>query len=362
MYMKNWKRRAAALLLAGATMAGLLSGCGKDGDAPVGGTDPGSSQTEAPEAPDGFVDNSVDPGAYKESEIYYTDPEKSAIIGVNEEQVYYKGSGLNLRLAVNMISSDEYEGGSAPGLPVSAIRDHVDYIRLGDREYQLDDLVRPRTDGFAVLERLAADFGVDKYAEDENGMMYLEGCLGKELSGDGLREAYSERADFEDYTVCVYYLHARMSGMDQAEQDKCRAMLQEAHGIDHSSLLDGTLAVMLYYDTNGYDLFYTVAVSAPCYWKDSEDFRANPDSQLRHDITNCMLMMDGSRPVGMVNQVFIRCDQDVLPEPEGGQAPDENTGDEGEASGAGTEGSGEASGEDAGTDGADGADGSGQTE
>ena len=306
--MKAPKRLICALM-ACALLACMLSGCDRN-DVPDDAEPSVTDDTDAPvQAPDGFVDNQVDPGDYTEAELYLTDPDKNAIIGVNDPNVYYRNAGFTARFAVNMISSAS--GDAVPGLPVSALEGHVDYIRLGDAEYQLEDLVRPRSEGFAVLEMLAADFGIDKYAEDENGAMRLEACMGTGVFGDALREAYSERADLEDYTVCVYYLHARMNGMAQSEYDKCREALVDAHGIDHSSLLDGTLAVMLYYDTSGYDLFYAVAVSAPGYWTDYEDFLANPDNQVRHDVTNCMMMMDGVKPVGFVNQVFIRCDQDT---------------------------------------------------
>ena len=301
------KARRLAALLAACLAAAALSGCN------AGANDPGDTsanmdahgQAETP--PDGFVDNSADLSEYSDEEIYFTDPEKSAIIGVNDEQVYFNGAGFQSRFAVNMII-DGPEGSA--GLPVDAIRDRVDRIQFGDFEYSVEDLVRPRTEGFAVLEKMAADFGIDVYGVDENDTVVLKECMGKELSGDALREAYSERADFEDYTVCVYYLHARMSGMAKADYDACRKTLEDRYGIDHSSLLDGTLAVMLYYDTTGHDLFYTIAASAPGYWSSPDDFADNLDNGLRHDITKCHMMMDGDHPVGFVNQVFIRCDRD----------------------------------------------------
>ena len=87
-------------------------------------------------------------------------------------------------------------------------------------------------------------------------------------------------------------------------------LLKEKYNIDHSSALDGSLAVMLYYDTTGHDLFYAVAASAPDYWTDAADFETNMNAHVKHDITKCCAIMDGDRPVGFVNQVFIRCDQD----------------------------------------------------
>lgn len=302
--------RLAALLLAMLLAAGCLSGCDKkDPAAPEDGTAGYQTGTmdDFEEAPEGFVDNTVDPADYTEAELYFTDPEKNAIIGVTDRQAYYGGVGSQSRFAVNMISSGT---GDVAGLSAAAIRDRTDYVQFGDIKYGLDDLVRPRTEGFAVLEMMAADFGVDIYAADENGTVYLDRCAGKDLSGEELREAYSERADFEDYTVCVYYLHAHMNGMDQASYDECRSILEEKYGIAHSSVLDGSLAVMLYYDTTGHDLFYAVAASAPDYWTDAEDFEANMNAHVRHDITKCCMVMDGDHPVGFVNQVFIRCDQD----------------------------------------------------
>lgn len=307
---KLW--RTMALLLSMCVLAACLSGCNKDdGKNPDNPDDPNNAQTgttdDFSEAPDGFVDNTVDPNDYTEDELYFTDPEKNAIIGVTDPQVYYNGAGLQSRFAVNMISSGT---GDVAGLSAAAIRDRVDYIQFGGVKYTMDDLIRPRIDGFAVLEMMAADFGVDIYAADENGTVYLDRCAGKDLSGDALREAYSERADFEDYTVCVYYLHCQMNGMEQGEYDKCRELLKEKYNIDHSSALDGSLAVMLYYDTTGHDLFYAVAASAPDYWTDAADFETNMNAHVKHDITKCCAIMDGDRPVGFVNQVFIRCDQD----------------------------------------------------
>lgn len=300
---KKTFKKLACLLLAMCMALGLAA-CKKTGDDPVG-----DGYATAPnEAPDGFVDNEIDPNAYTEDELYFTDPEKNAVIGVKDETVYYNGAGFNLRFAVNMITSD---GEKSVGLAAGAIKDRVDLVRFGDKEYTLDQLIRPRTSGFEVLSMLAADFGIDIYGLDENNNVVLAACMGKDLTGEELREAYSERADFEDYTVLVYYIHAQMNGMEGSEYNACRDMLGEKYGIDHSSLLDGTLAVMLYHDVNGYDLFYAIAAAAPGYWNDASDFEANMDNSLRHDITNCCMILDGGTPVGFVNQVFIRCDQDV---------------------------------------------------
>lgn len=299
------KRKLMAAVTMCVAMA-MLAGCQPNQEGPSSSK---PYEESAESAPEGFVDNGADLSSYTDDELYFTDPEKSAIIGVNDEQVYYNGAGFQSRFAVNMITNGPE--GSA-GLPVESIRDRVDHIVFGDVTYSIDELVRPRTEGFAVLERMAADFGIDVYGEDEDGNVLLKECMGKDLSGDALREAYSERADFEDYTVCVYYLHARMNGMSQADYDACRKTLSDNYGIDHSSLLDGTLAVMLYYDTTGHDLFYTIAASAPGYWSDPDDFANNLDNGMRHDITKCHMLMDGDHPVGFVNQVFIRCDQDTV--------------------------------------------------
>lgn len=327
--MKQIRRnmRLPAFFLALAVMAGCLSGCNKDDPEPAAGETGGyqsGTMDDFEEAPEGFVDNTVDPADYTDAELYFTDPDKGAIIGVTDRQAYYGGTGAQTRFAVNMISSGS---GDVAGLSAAAIRGRTDYVQFGDIKYELEDLVRPRTEGFAVLEMMAADFGIDVYAADEDGTVYLDRCAGTGLSGDELRAAYSERADFEDYTVCVYYLHAHMNGMDQDEYDKCRGILKDKYGMDHSSVLDGSLAVMLYYDTTGHDLFYAVAASAPDYWTDSADFEANMESHVRHDITKCCMVMDGDHPVGFVNQVFIRCDQDEpFPADQAAQPDEHGTG------------------------------------
>ena len=57
-------------------------------------------------------------------------------------------------------------------------------------------------------------------------------------------------------------------------------------------------------------MFYTVAISAPGYWTDAEDYAANMDSSIRHDISRCHMMMDDVIPVGFVNQCFLYCADD----------------------------------------------------
>lgn len=320
---KKKLRKLACLLLAiGLVLA--LAGCNKQLNN-LGEEDEGYAQVPE-EEPVGFVDNEIDPGEYSDEELYFTDPDKNAVIGVKDETVYYNGTSFNLRFAVNMITSNS--GDKSVGLAAGAIKDRVDFVRLGDKTYGLDQIVRSRTAGFEVLSMLSADFGIDIYALDENNEVVLAECAGKDLAGEELRSAYSERADFEDYTVLVYYIHAQMNGMDAGEYNKCRELLGEKYGIDHSSLLDGTLAVMLYYDVNGYDIFYAIAAASPGYWTDSKDFEANMENSVRHDITNCCMVMTDGTPVGFVNQVFIRCDQDVPFANSDGTIPDDGNVDE----------------------------------
>lgn len=342
----NWKRAAAAALSA-VLLMGALTGCNAKKDPGPGDTSAETGVTgdasDFETKPDGFVDNEIDPSDYTEEELYFTDAGKNVIIGVNDGNTYYGGTPLQTRFAVNMISSGE---GSTAGLPADAIRDRVDYVRFGGMQYKLADLVRPRTDGLAVLKMLGDDFGIDIYGADEDGNVQMLQTGIKGLDGDGLRETYSERADFEDYTVCVHYLHACMHGMAESDYEKCVETLKSKYGITYSSMLDGTLAVMMYYDTEGNDLFYAIAAAAPGYWESPEAFAENPDGQTTHDITNCCMVLDGDHPVGFVNQVFIRCDQDV-PFGEAGETADgtdsgrspDAAGQDGVAGGSGSDGS-----------------------
>lgn len=293
--------------LLAAAMCLSMAGCGgKEPDEATSPTDATVEATAEPEAPEGFVDNTIEVEDYTEDELYLIDGDW--ILGVRDENVYLNGAGFQSRFAVNMLTTD-----GSGGLGIAGIRDKADFVQLGDMRYGIDDLVRSRTEGFQVLSMLAADFGVDRYEVDESGEVSLAECMGTGITGDALREAYSERADLDDYTVCVYYLHAQMSGMEETEYGKCKDILESEYGIDHSSTLDGTLAVMLYYDVNGYDMFYTVAIASPNYWTDSADYKANMLNGIRHDISKCYLSMSGI-PIGFVNQVFLRCDTDAVSE------------------------------------------------
>lgn len=298
-------KRAAALLLA-ASMAFSLAACGKDDvKDTVDGPDQVTS-TDAPEAPSGFVDNGADIGDYKPEELVMADEEVGSVIGHMDEQVYFEGAGFNCMFATSALLTDQSDGADAQGLPLCRFWDRIGKVNLGGMSYDITDLVRPRGEGFAVLEKLAADFGIDKY-DPATGEVQ---CLGKGLSGDELREAYSDREDAEDYTVCVYYLHAQMSGLDGDEYKKAA---EAAGGAGHDERLDGQLAVMLYYSTGGEDIHYAVFAAAPEYFANAEDYASNAGSGVRHDITNCHMEIDG-RPVGFVNNVFLVCNQDTVPD------------------------------------------------
>lgn len=304
------KHRLLALLLCGVMVLGL-AGCKQNDDTPAEPTPPVESQT--PERPDNFVDNSDGLGDIPDEQRYDLDGTAGLVLGVRDERVFLGSDGFATRFATNLLSGDPESDGSK-GLPLAWIWDRVDYIQLADKQYKLSDLVRPRSEGFQVLEMLARDFGVTVYTADpETGA--LTGAEHKgSLSGDELREAYSERQDMDDYTVCAYYLDARMSGMDAENQSKARGILESEHGVDSDQVLDGTLAVMLYYDTDGYDMYYNVAMIAPGYFQDAKDFENNMNANARHDITKCHMMVDGTTAIGFVNQVFIRCDTDTVPD------------------------------------------------
>lgn len=317
MKRKTWPRIAAAIL-AGA-MVLSLAGCKKGDDETK--QDP-TGPTDKIEAPDNYVDNRVDIGEFKPEELIMTDDEAGVVIGNMDEQIYWKGSGFNPKFAANALLTDASEDADSRGLPLARFWDRIGGVNFADKSYNITDLVRPRGEGFQVLKLLCSDFGVDKY-DPETGE--LVECLGRDLDETALREAYSERADLDGYTVCVYYIHAQMSGLDTAEYEKARAFLADKSGTDHDAILDGTLAVMLYYSPDGYDSHYAIVASAPGYFVNAEDYGNNMNSGLRYDITNCNMLVD-DRPVGFLNHVIILCDQDEVPTATvPGQAPAENT-------------------------------------
>lgn len=305
--MKDRMRRAAALA-ACLVLALSLAGCKKDDD---GGNTvpPNQIEDNRTEKPEGFVDNAEGLDGYTDEELYYVDNDADAILAANDPNVFYDGAGFSPRFAVNMLTTDP-SGDANQGLSLARFWDRIDHVQLGDKAYKITDLVRPRTEGFQVLKQLMADFGVDQY-DPETGA--LKACLGKNLDDEALREAYSEREDYDEYSVCVYYLDAHMSGMDPELEAQCREKLTEAYGDGHNQSMDGTLAVMLYYNTDGTDLFYAIAISAPSYWDSYENFEKNESNSLRHDTTACHMLVDEDTAIGFVNQVFIRCDQDEVP-------------------------------------------------
>lgn len=306
---RHTAHRLAAMALAG-MMALSLAGCNKGGSTDgTDGTDPSTSQGQVSGAPDGYVDNTVDPGAFKPEELIMADTTAGVVIGNMDEQIYWNGSGFNPKFAANALMTESGPDADSKGLPLARFWDRIEDVNLAGKAYKLTDIVRTRGEGFQVLSMFAADFGIDKY-DPETGA--LSECLGKDLTGDALREAYSERSDFEGYTVCVYYIHAQMSGLSDEEHEKAAGALKDKKGTDHDHVLDGTLAVMLYYDTEGNDAYYAVVASAPGYFESADDYTANMDSGLRYDITNCNMMVD-DRPVGFLNHVIILCDQDEVP-------------------------------------------------
>ena len=308
MKTKNHFKRAVALLLVGLLSLSMLAACGGKDNADA--TEPGepvNSESTEPELPEDFVDNTAGLEDMPEEQKVYADKDAQVVIGKQDENVFYNGSGFATMFAANMLSCGT-DPDAGEGLPLVRVYDRINYVQLGEHQYKLSDLARTRYDGFDVLKMLAADFGIDQY-DPETGELKV--CLGTEFESDeALREAYSERADLDNYSICVYYLHADMSGMSDADHKACIQALHDKYGIDHSQLLDGMLAVMLYYDLTGHDMFYTVAISAPGYWSSVEDYTNNMDSAMRHDISRCYMMMDDVIPVGFVNQCFLYCTSD----------------------------------------------------
>lgn len=281
-----------------------LAGCGK-GDKGESLVETGMQvEEQVTEAPEDYVDNSADKYAYTDEEMYASFDENR--IAVHDEQIFADGIGFQYRFTTNLISTDPNVSPDTnkEAISIDSIKDHVENIVLGNKTYSLNDICKDSTAGLEVVKMFAEDFGVNIY--DENGVLIeRKGNITDEAA---LREAYSQRSDFENYSVCAYYFDAKMNSFDEETYQKYRDLYREANGTDTSTSLDGTLAVLLYYDTTGHDYFYTIVVTAPSYYDSEENFKANMNvANVRTDITNCRMIMDNGINIGFVNNMAIQC-------------------------------------------------------
>lgn len=279
----------------------LLAGC--SGGDETGNPDTGEATGIAP--PDNYADNSEDPGDTGNI-LEYTSGELHASIGgidgaaVRDEQAYISGEGFQYRFAANLMTADN--NGSAPC--ISDMKADIEKIRIAGKEYGYDDLIRDKTQGLEVVKMLAEDFGVNKC--DGSGVLIER--LGNVQDTDELRNAYSDRVEYDSYTACAYYFDARMNDLDDDTYDEYRRLYARKYDTDTSECLDGVLSVILYYDTDGHDYFYTIVLSAPTYYSSRKNFEANMRTNIRKDITNCHAELKDGLKVGFVNRTAIMCD------------------------------------------------------
>ena len=160
------KRQIMAFALCAVMVLGLAASGGQSESQPADST--------APDKPDGFVDNGAGIDEIDEAYLFESDLDAGITLGRRDSSVYCAGEPMGLMFATNLITADP-DGDASEGFPLARIWNRVDHVRFGSHEYKLDELVRPRDQGFQVLEMLAADFGVVQYKQDpETGS--LEGA------------------------------------------------------------------------------------------------------------------------------------------------------------------------------------------
>ena len=238
-----------------------------------------------------------DPLEYTPSELY------SKIGSVQDaayrdESVYIDGEGFQHRLDRALISTEKTEGGEE--LYYGDIESGISKIVLGDRSYAPGDLIKDKTKGFDVLKTLVEDFGLN-ICDSDGTLIERKGDVS---DSDGLRSMYSDRVEFDEYTVCTYYIDARMGNYDEETYVKYREAYAEKNGVEGGVALDGQLAVMLYYDTAGHDYFYTIVVRPPTYFIDEKNFMANMNANIsRPDVTRCRIDTKDGLAIGLCGGV-----------------------------------------------------------
>ena len=304
------KKRIFTIVLIGMMLA-AMTGCSNNTDnnsSANTSSNTSSDTTSETSAPDDYVDNSVtsNPLDYTDSELYANIGD-IANIATRDEQVYINNEGFQYRFTTNLLTTDKSgnESTNAGAVCISDIKDHVSKIVIGNKEYTYSDLIRDKTQGLEVVKMLSQDFGINIH--DENGI--LTERKGNITDTAELRNAYSDREEFEDYTVCAYYFDARLNNLDSETYKEYREEYNKKYNTDTGAYLDGTLAVLLYYDTKGNDYFYSIVLSAPTYWNSKENFMANMNNNVRKDISKCYMEFDNELKIGFVNKMTIMCSE-----------------------------------------------------
>lgn len=289
------KKRFMVMLLTSMTVLSV-TGCGKKNtDITV--------QEQVTDAPDGYVNNGADLEKYTEAELYFSVGDER--MAVREESLFSEGDGFQFRFVTNVLSTDPAvnPNDNNGAISIANMKDQIENFKIAGETYTYDDLCRSGDQGFEVLKMFSEDFGVIKFDSENNTVEHL-GNLTDEAS---LKDAYSEKQDYEDYSVLCYRFDAKMNNLDDTTYDKYRDAYTVAYGVDTGVALDGTLAVMIRTNTEGMCIGYDILLEAPTYWNSEENFNANMNVMVRRDITNCHMLLTDGVQVGFVNNVAISC-------------------------------------------------------
>lgn len=309
--MNRFKIIIAALICA--SMAASLVGCSKSGD---GNGDNASSSSstasgiENSSSEDGGTggngngngsgNSSKDPTEYAPGEEYIAlgNAEGAAKL---KNFVFYNGEGGQFLMNTEILTSEPAAGDA---IYIEDVRSDIAGITIGDKTYRLEDLVKDQSKGLEIVRLFAKDFGLNRCNSD--GVLIER--LGDVSGSDNLRELYSYREDFDEYTACAYYFDVKLGNYDDETYEKYRTLYENADNTDGTGFtLNGKLGIVLYYDTKGHDYFYSIVVSAPSYYNDEANFKANMNSNERKDITNCYIERKDGVKIGMANNFTIMC-------------------------------------------------------
>lgn len=298
--MNRFKKVTAAAVCC--ILLASIAGCSKEeGNSNSSGssTDTNISDGTGITPPDNYIDNSPsDPLEYTSSEIYSSIGNIGGA-AIRDEQAYIDGEGFQYRFTANLLTTETE--GTAPC--ISDMKKDIGKIIIGNKKYDYDDLIRDKTQGIEVVRMLAKDFGVN-ICDGTGKLIERKGNI---QDTNELRNAYSDRVEYDDYTACTYYFDAAMNDLDADTYARYREKYAKKYGTDSSEYLDGILAVILYYDTSGHDYFYSVVISAPTYYSSEKNFEANMNTNIRKNITYCHAELENGLRVGFINRTAIMC-------------------------------------------------------
>ena len=253
--------------------------------------------------PEGYVDNSsVNESGYTHDEIYMNVGGVDNI-AVKDEQIFDNGNGFQYRFSTNLLTTDKSNSESAPC--ITDMKNDIDKFIIGDKEYKYEDLIRDQSQGIEIVKMFAEDFGLN-LCDNSGNLIEHKGNVS---DIDMLRNLYSDKVEYDSYTACAYYFDVKMNNLNSETYDKYRIKYKEANNTDTGAYLDGVLGVVLYYDLDGHDYFYSIVLSAPTYYSNEKNFEANMMTNVRKDITNCCAQLKNGLKIGFVNKTAIMCSE-----------------------------------------------------